>query len=215
MTNDFISAVVLLFLVCDPLGNLPVVASLLRDMPSKRRRTIIYRECAIAFGILLVFMFCGRKFLEVMKLSEESMSIAGGVILFLIALKMIFKEPDQPGGEDLPPAQEPFIVPLAVPLIAGPSALASVMLMASREPGKLWVWVAALTTVMLATTTLLALSSKIERFLGKRSVEAIERLMGLILTAIAIEMLISGIRRALTPALNAPTSLIPILSNIA
>jgi MarC family membrane protein len=174
------------------------VTGLLRDIPSARRRVIIYRECAIAFCVLLTFMFFGRTFLEVMKLSEEAMAIAGGVILFLVALKMIFKEPDAV-REDEAPAQEPFIVPVAVPLIAGPSALATVMLMASREPAKLWVWIAALTAVMLVTTTLLALSSKIERFLGRRSVEAIERLMGLILTAIAIEMLIGGLRKALAP----------------
>ena len=195
MNADLISAFVLLFLVLDPLGNLPVVASLLKQVDTKRRARVVARECLIAYLILLAFMFGGRQFLDVMHLSEISLSIAGGVILFMIAINMVFKSTESVFGESLD--HEPFIVPLAIPLIAGPSALATVMLMVSREPAKLGVWVGAMTAAMLVSATLLILGEKIEKLLGKRAMEAIERLMGLILTAIAVEMLLGGIKQFL------------------
>ncbi|MCA2997809.1 MAG: MarC family protein [Rhodocyclaceae bacterium] len=195
MNADLISAFVLLFLVLDPLGNLPVVASLLKQVDSKRRARVVARECLIAYLILLAFMFGGRQFLDVMHLSEISLSIAGGVILFMIAINMVFKKADGVFGESLD--HEPFIVPLAIPLIAGPSALATVMLMVSREPAKLGVWVAAMTAAVVVSATLLILGEKIEKLLGQRAMEAIERLMGLILTAIAVEMLLGGIKQFL------------------
>lgn len=198
MNADLISAFVLLFLVLDPLGNLPVVASLLRQVDSKRRARVVVRECFIAYLILLAFMFGGRQFLDVMHLSEISLSIAGGVILFMIAINMVFKSSESLFGQSLEQLDhEPFIVPLAIPLIAGPSALATVMLMVSREPAKLGVWVAAMTAAMVVSAILLALGEKIEKLLGKRAMEAVERLMGLILTAIAVEMLLGGIKQFL------------------
>ncbi len=195
MNADLISAFVLLFLVLDPLGNLPVVASLLKQVDSTRRARVVARECLIAYLILLAFMFGGRQFLDVMHLSEISLSIAGGVILFMIAINMVFKSTESVFGESLD--HEPFIVPLAIPLIAGPSALATVILMVSREPAKLGVWVAAMTAAMVVSAVLLVLGERIEKLLGKRAMEAIERLMGLILTAIAVEMLLGGIKQFL------------------
>ena len=138
MNADLISAFALLFLVLDPLSNLPIVASLLRQDDSKRRARVVARECLIAHLILLAFMFGGHQFLDVMHLSEISLSITSGVILFMIAINMVFKSTESVFGESLD--HEPFIVPLATPLIAGPSALATVMLMVSREPAKLGVW---------------------------------------------------------------------------
>ena len=195
MNADLISAFVLLFLVLDPLGNLPLVASLLKQVDSKRRARVVARECLIAYLILLAFMFGGRQFLDVMHLSEISLSIAGGVILFMIAINMVFKSTESVFGESLD--HEPFIVPLAIPLIAGPSALATVMLMVSREPAKLGVWVAAMTAAMVVSAVLLVLGERIEKLLGKRAMEAVERLMGLILTAIAVEMLLGGVKQFL------------------
>lgn len=195
MNADLISAFVLLFLVLDPLGNLPVVASMLKQVDSTRRARVVVRECFIAYLILLAFMFGGRQFLNVMNLSEISLSIAGGIILFMIAINMVFKPTESVFGESLD--REPFIVPLAIPLIAGPSALATVMLMVSREPAKLGVWVAAMTAAVLVSALLLVSGEKIEKLLGKRAMEAIERLMGLILTAIAVEMLLGGIKQFL------------------
>jgi MarC family membrane protein len=195
MNADLISAFVLLFLVLDPLGNVAVVASLLKQVNSTRRLKVVLRECLLAYLILVAFMFGGRQFLELMHLSETALSIAGGVILFMIAIRMVFKSPEGLFVDTLD--HEPFIVPLAIPLIAGPSALATVMLMVSREPAKLAIWIGALTAAMIVTTMILALGERIERLLGKRGMEAIERLMGLILTAIAVEMLLGGLKQFL------------------
>jgi len=193
MPSEFVSAVVLLALVTDPFGNVPLVNAMLAGLAPARRRFVILRECAIAFALLMAFMLGGHKFLEVMRLSETSLSIAGGVILFMIAIRMVF-----PGREGHvlgdAPAGEPLIVPLAIPFIAGPSALAAVMLLATREPGKLAMWALAITVTMLFVTLVLVLGERMQRLLGDRVMQAIERLMGLILTAMAVEMLLGGIR---------------------
>jgi MarC family membrane protein len=192
MPSEFVSAVVLLALVTDPFGNVPLVNAMLAGLPPARRRFVILRECAIAFALLMAFMLGGHKFLEVMRLSETSLSIAGGVILFMIAIRMVF-----PGGEHVlgaAPEGEPFIVPLAIPFIAGPSALATVMLMATREPGKLAMWALAISVTMALVAFVLVLGDRLQRLLGDRVMQAIERLMGLILTAMAVEMLLGGIR---------------------
>src|SRR5262245_11710036 len=154
MPSEFLSAVILLTLVVDPFGNVPLVNAMLSGVPSPRRRAVILRECAIAFAILLGFMLSGRAVLDLMRLSESSLSIAGGVILFMIAIRMVFAHPE--GALGAQPGGEPLIVPLAVPLIAGPSALATVMLMATRDPEKLGMWIAALTATMALATVVLA-----------------------------------------------------------
>ncbi len=198
MNADLISAFVLLFLVLDPLGNVALVGSLLKQVDPTRRIKVVLRECVMAYLILVAFMLGGRQFLQLMHLSEISLSIAGGVILFMIAIRMVFKSSEGMFGDTAEQLDhEPFIVPLAIPLIAGPSAMASVMLMVSREPGKLAIWVGALTAAMLVTTLILSLSERVEKILGKRGMEALERLMGLILTAIAVEMLLGGLKNFL------------------
>ena len=192
MNNEFLSAVILLTLVTDPFGNMPLVNAMLGGVAEPRRRLIVARECLIAYGLLIVFMFGGQSFLALMHLSPTSLSIAGGVILFMIAIRMVFAKMNGTfGGES---AGEPFIVPLAIPLIAGPSALATVMLMASRDPDKVGLWAAAITVTMVITTVVLLAGTKLHRWLGEHAMHAIERLMGLILTAIAVEMLLAGIR---------------------
>ena len=192
MNSEFISAVILLTLVADPFGNMPLVNAMLGSVPESRRRFIVARECLIAYALLLLFMFGGQSFLALMHLSQTSLSIAGGVILFMIAIRMVFAKLDGTFGEKA--GGEPFIVPLATPLIAGPSALATVMLMASRDPSRLGMWAAAITVTMLITTIVLLAGTKLHRWLGDHAMHAIERLMGLILTAIAVEMLLAGIR---------------------
>jgi len=193
MASVFLSAAVVLALVIDPVGNGPLVNAMLAGLAPARRRFVIVRECAIAFATLALFMVFGRKFLDLMHLSETSVSIAGGVILFMIAIRMVFAHPE--GVLGLPQrAGEPLIVPLAVPLIAGPSALATVMLMASREPEKIGMWGAALTAAMVFATLVLLAGAKLQEWLGEHAMQAIERLLGLILTAVAVEMLLTGIR---------------------
>ena len=191
MDISFASAIVILLLVMDPLGNIPLFVALLRNVEPGRRRMIIVRECGIAFAVLLVFVFLGRPLLNLLELSDSSLNIAGGVILFLIALRMIFKHPEGVFCASL--AGEPFIVPLAIPSIAGPTALATVILMASRAPERMLEWVAALTIAMAVTLILLLFAERISKWVGERGLIALERLMGLILTAIAVEMLLRGI----------------------
>jgi len=192
MASELLSAAVVLVLVLDPFGNVALVNGMLAGVPSGRRRFVILRECAIAFAILALFMTFGRSFLELMHLSETSVSIAGGVILFMIAIRMVFAHPE--GALGGPQRGEPLVVPLAVPLIAGPSALATVMLMASREPEKIGMWGAALTAAMVFATVVLLAGTKLQEWLGEHAMQAIERLMGLLLTAVAVEMLLAGIR---------------------
>ena len=189
---EIFSATVLLLLVIDPFGNVPIVVAALGQAEPSRRRRIVLRECLIAFSVLVAFMLGGRTFLAWLQLSEESLAIAGGIILFLIAMRMVFPTTDGVFGDMRD--GEPFLVPLAVPAIAGPSAMATVMLMASRDPAHLWTWVLALTIAMAVTTAVLLAAPRLQAVLGERGVIAFERLMGLVLTAVAVQMLLNGIR---------------------
>lgn len=193
MAAEFLSAVILLTLVTDPFGNAPLVNTMLKEVAPARRRVVIARECLIAYGLLLGFMVGGQSFLAVMHLSPTSLSIAGGVILFMIAIKMVFANTASVLGSGN--GREPFIVPVATPLIAGPSALATVMLMATREPDKLAMWMGAVTLTMAIVAAVLFAGERLLRLFGEQVMQAIERLMGLILTAIAVEMLLSGVRQ--------------------
>jgi len=178
----------------DPLGNIPVFLAVLKDVPANKRKKIIFRELVISLAVLLVFLFLGRYILEILDLSEPSLSIAGGIILFIIALKMIFSGPEG-GGFGINPDREPFIVPLAIPLIAGPSAMASVLLLATREPSRMLDWLIALVGAWVFTAIILILSTVLSRALGHRGLIAMERLMGMILTTIAVQMFLNGIKQ--------------------
>jgi small neutral amino acid transporter SnatA (MarC family) len=193
---DVFSAAVLLLLVIDPFGNVPIVVSALANVPLARRSRVVLRECIAAYVILLAFMFGGQAFLRWLQLSEVSLAIAGGIILFLIALRMVFRHPEGLFGD--PPGAEPFLVPLAIPSIAGPSALATVMLMVSRNPSHQLAWAVALTAAMVVATIVLLASYRLQRALGERGMVAVERLMGLVLTALAVQMLLDGVRTYVT-----------------
>ncbi len=193
MHSELVSAAILLLLVIDPFGNVPLVVATMQAVPRERRVRVVLRECVIAYVLLLAFLFGGHAFLTLMHLSETSLSIAGGVILFLIALRMVFSRPAEGVFGDAP-AGEPLIVPLAIPAIAGPSAMATVMLMASRDPAHIGTWIAALSGAMVVTTAVLLAADALQRLLGERVVRAFERLMGLVLTAVAVEMLLGGIK---------------------
>jgi len=191
MDVSFTSAVVILLLVMDPIGNIPLFVSVLRQVEPARRTRVILRECAIALAVLLAFVVFGAAILGVLGLSDPSLTIAGGVILFLIALRMIFRRPEGIFGDAV--GSEPFIVPLAIPSIAGPAAIATVMLLASRAPQRLLEWCAAVSVAMLVTAALLVSAERFAKRAGEQGLLAFERLMGLILTAIAVEMLLRGI----------------------
>jgi MarC family membrane protein len=192
MNYSFLSATVLLILITDPFGNIPIFANALKNVAPARRPLVILREVLIAFALLLTFMFVGDGFLRVMNLSPLSLQIAGGVILFLIALRMIFPPPTPVETAEL--QGEPLIVPLAIPALAGPSALATVMLLVSQAPERRWEWIAALSVTMAVCAVVLVLAERIQRVLGDRFVVAVERLMGLILVAVSVEMLLRGFK---------------------
>ncbi len=183
-----------LFLVMDPLGNIPVFLSILNPIEAKRRSAIILRETFIAFLILTGFIFAGQNILNGLNITQPALSISGGIILFLIAIKMIF--PTQ-YGENLrsrePLSSEPFIVPLAIPLIAGPSAMATILLLTNKSPDQLPLCFAALLIASSACTVTLLFANQLRKVLGQKGIAAIERLMGMILTTLAVQMFLNGI----------------------
>lgn len=193
MDHSFLSAFILLLLVLDPLGSLPVFIPIMRDVAPQRRTLVALREVLIAFVVLFAFMFFGEAFLRVMRLSERSLEVAGGVILLMVAIRMIFSH--EGGVYGTPQGKEPFIFPLAVPLLAGPSAMATVLLLASNQPDRVMAWAGALTCAMAVSGAVLLLCDRIRKLLGDSVVSAVEKLMGLVLTAIAVEMILAGLKR--------------------
>ncbi|OGU01057.1 MAG: hypothetical protein A2079_02910 [Geobacteraceae bacterium GWC2_48_7] len=187
----FVSATITLVLVLDPLGNIPFFITTLKEVPEKRKRRVILRELIVALIVLIIFLFLGPGILSLLNISGPALNIAGGIILLLIAIKMIF--PDHADRNQQSPSHEPFIVPLAIPYVAGPSALATVMLLGSREPDRWPEWLTAVFCAWLICGGVLLLSSGLDRLLGERGLTAVERLMGMILTAIAIEMTLGGV----------------------
>lgn len=192
---SILSAGLLLFLVLDPVGNVPLFLLVLNKTPKERQSTVILRELLIAFVILALFLFLGRYLLQMLQISQCSLSIAGGIILFLIALKMIFSSVEGIFTGD-PRDTEPFIVPLAVPLIAGPSAMTTVLLLMAREPSRWLDWLLALVLAWGLSGLILMSSSSLSRILGRRTLAAAERLLGMLLTTVAVEMFITGVKQA-------------------
>lgn len=195
---ETISAALLLFLIMDPLGNIPVFLSLLKPLPKRRQRIVLVRELVIALFVLMGFLWGGKYVLEAMHLRQESVSIAGGIVLFLIGIKMIFPSPEGLFGEA--EAGEPFIVPMAIPLVAGPSGMAAVMLFGSQDPGRMGDWTFALTIAWLGTAMILFSATYLYKILGTRVLVALERLMGMLLVAISVQMLMDGINAFLKTA---------------
>lgn len=189
---DITSAAILLFLIMDPLGNVPVFLSLLKTLPERRRRIVLARELLIALVVLLVFLYSGRALLELLHLRQESVSIAGGIVLFLIGLRMVFPTREGVFG-DLPDG-EPFIVPMAIPCIAGPSTIAALLLLA---PGRAADWTIALIAAWLASAVILFAATTLYRWLGERTLSALERLMGMLLVAISVQMFLDGVKNYL------------------
>lgn len=195
---DIWSAAVMLILIMDPLGNLPIFMSVLKRIEEKRRRIILVRELLIALVILFIFLFSGQALLDFLNVRQESVSIAGGIILFLIAIKMIFPQSGNPSGVAV--GEEPFIVPLAVPMIAGPSTLAALILLSNQHPERMLDWSIALGAAWLLSAIILLFSGLFHKLLGEKGLTAVERLMGMILIMIAIQMLLDGVAKYLKTA---------------
>ncbi|WP_341502363.1 YhgN family NAAT transporter [Gallaecimonas sp. GXIMD4217] len=192
---DFFAAAVTLFLIMDPLGNMPVFISILKHLPAKRRRIILIRELFLALAIMLLFLFGGETVLNFLGLRQESVSIAGGIILFLIAIKMIFPTPG--GVTGLAVGEEPFLVPMAIPLMAGPSILAALILLSNQVPDQLGMLTVALVGAWAVNAVILMFSEVLMKVMGERGLTAMERLMGMILVMIAVQMFLDGIGRYL------------------
>jgi len=190
----FYTAAITLILVMDPLGNIPVFLSILNRYDEATQKRIIIRETAIAFLILVAFLFFGQYIMHGLHLTTAALSIAGGIILFLIALRMIFPPKK---GNDNEIAEEPFIVPLAVPLTAGPSAMAIVMLFVTRQPHLMLSWFVAILIASVVFLIIVLGGRVLMKFLGKRGLIALERLMGMVLTTLAVQMFLSGLSQYL------------------
>lgn len=176
----------------DPLGNVPLFLAALRHTAAERRVKVILRELLIALGIMLFFLVSGRAMLSVLHVSQEALTVAGGVILLLIAIRMIF--PSEEANLQEAVHGEPFIVPLAVPYIAGPSLLATeILVVSSGRPGQWPLWLAALLAAWALSAVVLLASGWLQRYLGERALTAIERLMGMVLVMIGVQMLMDGI----------------------
>jgi MarC family membrane protein len=184
------SAAILLFFVMDPIGNIPLFLAALAPVDPARRLRVVCRELLIAYGLLVAFLFAGRPLLSLLGISEPALTMAGGIVLFLIAIRMVFPAVHGRLGEDV--EGEPFVVPLAVPYIAGPSALATVLLMTSRGPGRISEWFVAVSLAWLASAAILLGGSMLSRMLGDKGIVAIERLMGMVLVASAVQLFLDG-----------------------
>ena len=187
-----LSAVLTLFLIMDPLGNIPVFLAVLRDVPAARRRRVLIREVLLAYVVLLAFLFLGQYLLNVLHLRPETISISGGIVLFLIALRMIFPQEGGVLGEALD--GEPFLVPLAIPLVAGPSTLAALLLLqrTTDSLGALWI---AMTAAWALTAIILLSSTLFYRVFKQKGLVALERLMGMLLVMLSVQMFLDGIAK--------------------
>jgi multiple antibiotic resistance protein len=185
------SAIVLLLVIMDPLGNVANFIAALQSVPPERRVRVIARELLFALAILVFFLFCGRWVLGLLHLKEEALFISGGIVLFLIAIKMIFPTSAADSGEPM----EPFIVPLATPLIAGPSLIATLLVIVSSEPEAMGKWLIALLAAWAISAAVLLCAPALSRILKKKGAIAIERLMGMLLVMIAVQMFLNGIER--------------------
>lgn len=190
--TEIISTTILLILIMDPLGNLPIFMTILKHLEAKRQRIVVIREMIIALIVMLLFLFVGEKILIILNLKTETVSISGGIILFLIAIKMIF--PSEENNNGVTSNEEPFLVPLAIPLVAGPSLLATLMLLSHQYLHHMSYLVISLLIAWCFTIIILLLSGLFLKLFGAKGVNALERLMGLILIMLSTQMFLDGIR---------------------
>ena len=189
---DIVSAIITLFLIMDPLGNIPLFLSALKSVAPERRQRVLVREIGIAYLVLVACLLLGSGVLRLLGLEQETLSVAGGIVLFLIAIRMIF--PGEGTGHRDTLEGEPFVVPLAVPLFAGPSTLAALLLLQRSAPGDTLPLLLALTVAWAASGAILLSSTFFYRVLRERGLIAMERLMGMLLVMLAVQMFLSGLK---------------------
>lgn len=194
--QEFLSTVILLFIVIDPVGLAPMVQGMLKKYTPDKQKAILKRELIVALGLLLLFFFSGKFLLTLLGLEPATLNISGGILLFLVALGMVFPAKDMFSSAGRTPGQdEPFIVPIAMPLMAGPSSLAIIMLHASQSPDSVsqMTYAAAIVTAWFFSGVVLFLAQKFLRLLGDKGTIALERMMGMILIMISVQMFMNGL----------------------
>ncbi|CAH8230570.1 putative inner membrane protein [Vibrio aestuarianus] len=189
---EILSAATMLFLIMDPLGNLPIMLSILKHLDPKRRRVVLIRELFFALIILMLFLFAGKSIMGFLHVQPETLSISGGIILFIISIKMIFPSAGCITG--LAAGEEPFIVPMAIPMIAGPSVIAALLLLSTQHPDKLFELSGAVLLAWGGTFLILMFYNFFHKVLGERGLKAVERLMGLLLVMISTQMFLNGVK---------------------
>lgn len=185
---SFFQTALSLFFVLNALGNIPLFLGLLGRYDIKRQKRIIVRELLIALFILLLFNFFGDEFLRLLDINPSIICIAGGTLLFIIALSMIFPKANSVKTS----MQEPMIVPLAMPVVAGPGAIATVMIY-SEQAANPWFMVGVILFAWLPTALILFAASNIRRILGEKGLVACERLGGMLIILIAVKMMAAGV----------------------
>jgi len=188
---EWFSLAVILFLIMDPMGNVSSYLSLVKGLTPKQQRLIVIREMLIALAAMLLFNSIGEYLFDILHVSEKTVRLASGVILFLCAIKILFPTLDSPRANL--PQGEPFIVPLAIPLIAGPSLLATIMLFAHIEPD-LSTMLYAIFAAWIASCLVLLNSNNLQKWLGTNGLIAAERLMGMVLVLLAIQRFLEGVQ---------------------
>jgi multiple antibiotic resistance protein len=198
MNNSFsiISTAILLFFILDPFGNIPLLLSILKNIEVQHRRKVIIRETLIGLAILLVFLFFGKEFLHVFHLETHSISLAGAIIFFIISLKMIFPNPNSELFSSTP-GEEPLIVPIAMPMIAGPAAIATILVLGETNPGNTWELFLALFLAWGFSSLVLIFSPSLYKILKTKGLKALEKLMGMLLLIMAVQMFIDSMRSLL------------------
>lgn len=194
LITDNLSAIfaqtLVFFLLMDPIGNVPIFISILKGLPPRRLKLVIFRELLIALGFIVSFYFIGEWLMKFLGISDYTLRISGGIILFLIALKMIFNDADETTTNKI--TKEPFIVPLAVPLVAGPAILSSVMIGGQASKSHV-ITLSAIVLAWAISTAILLTSSFLQKKLGERGLQACERLMGLVLILLSVQMFLDGV----------------------
>ncbi len=192
--RSMFSVALSIFIVMNAIGSASIFLFFLKGIPVKRQKQIVFRELLIALFIIILFYFIGNVLLNFLNITENIVQISGGVILFLLSLKMLFPPEKAHHVEvvELQKIKEPLIVPLAIPLIAGPAVLATVMLYSQQQT--MFVMLGAISIAWLVSLVILILSSIISEKLGENGITAVERLMGFIMVLIAMQMFLSGVK---------------------
>jgi len=189
-TTTSLSIALIYFLVANPIGNSPAILSLVKDYDFDRQKKIIFREAMISLILALFFQFFGELFLGMLKISDFALTLTGGIVLFLVALQMLFHKPEV--KDNAVAKAEPFIVPIATPLISGPGLMTMIMVSSREENNNLKITLAILIAWVGVTVVLLA-APYLQKLIGNRGIAAMEQIMGMILGLISMGMIVNGV----------------------